>query len=45
MYNLAIFASSFPYLSVEVGTVAIGIVAASIIACGGGNSRLRDRVS
>ena len=45
MYNLAIFTSSFLYPSIKVGTVATGIVVAGIIARGGGNSRLRGRVS
>ena len=45
MYNLAIFASSFPYPSIEVGAVAIGIVVAGIIACGGRDSRLSGKVS
>ena len=45
MYNLAIFTSSFPYPSVEVGAVAIGIVVAGIMACEGRDSGLSGRVS
>ena len=45
MYNLAIFASSFLYPSIEVGTVVTGIVVASIIACGGRDSRLSNKVN
>ena len=44
MYNLAAFTSSFPYPSIEVGAVAIGIVVVSIMARGGGNSGLRGGV-
>ena len=45
MYNLAAFASSFPYPSVKAGTVATGIVITGIIACRGRNGRLRSGVS
>ena len=45
MYNLAVFINSFPYLSVEVGAVATGIVVAGIIACGGENSGLKGKIS
>ena len=45
MYNLAIFTSFFPYPSIEVGAVAIGIVIAGIIACRGKNSGLSNKVS
>ena len=45
MYNLAIFTSSFPYPSIEVGTVVTGIVVVGIIAYKGRNNRLRSKVS
>ena len=45
MYNLAVFTSFFPYPSVEVSTVAIGIVVAGIIARGGRNSGLKGKIS
>ena len=45
MYNLAIFTSSFLYFSVEVGAMAMGIVIVSIMACGGGNSGFRGKIS
>ena len=45
MYNLAAFASSFPYPNIEVGTVATGVVVAGVVAYGGGDSRLRGKVS
>jgi len=45
MYNLATFASSFPYPSVEVGAVVTGIVVAGIVACRGRNGGLRSGVS
>ena len=45
MYNLAAFASSFPYPSVEVGAVVIGIVVADIIAHKSGNSGLKSKIS
>ena len=45
MYNLAIFISSFPYPSVEVGAVATGIVIVGIMACKGGDGRLSSKVS
>ena len=45
MYNLAIFASSFPYPSIEVGAVATGIVIVGIIACGGRDGGLSGKVS
>ena len=45
MYNLAVFASSFPYPNIEVGTVIIGIVIVGVIAYRGGNSGLKDKVS
>ena len=45
MYNLAVFVSSFPYPSVEVGAVATGIVVAGIIACGGRDSGLSGKVN
>ena len=44
MYNLVAFASSFPYPSVEVSAVAMGIVVADIIACGGRDSRFSGGV-
>ena len=44
MYNLAVFASSFPYPSVEVDAVVTGIVVVSVIARRGGNSRFRGGV-
>ena len=44
MYNLAIFTSSFPYPSVEVGAMAIGIVIVGIMACGDRDSKLRGKV-
>ena len=45
MYNLAVFASSFLYFSVEVDAVATSIVIVGVIACGGGNSGLKNKVS
>ena len=45
MYNLAVFASSFPYPNVEVGTVAMGIVVAGIIACKGRDGGLSGGVN
>ena len=45
MYNLAIFTSSFPYPSVEVGAVATGIIVAGIIACRGRDGELSGKVS
>ena len=45
MYNLAIFTSSFPYPSVEAGTVATGIVIVNIMACRSRNSRLKNKIS
>ena len=45
MYNLTIFTSSFPYPSIEVGIMAIGIVIVGIIACRGGDSKLNNKVS
>ena len=45
MYNVAAFTSSFPYPSVKVGAVVTGIVVIGIMACGGGNSELRGKVS
>ena len=45
MYNLAVFISSFPYPSVEVGAVVTGIVVAGIMACGGGDGGLSGKVS
>ena len=45
MYNLTIFTSSFPYPSVEVGAVAMGIIVADIIACRGKDSRLSGKIS
>jgi len=45
MYNLAAFASSFLYPSIEVGTVAIGIVVVDIVAYKGRDSGLRGGVS
>jgi hypothetical protein len=44
VYNLAAFASSFPYPNIEVGTVAINIVIAGIVACGGGDGKLKNKV-
>ena len=44
MYNLAAFASSFLYLNIEVGTVATGVVVVGIMACRGGDGRLRGEV-
>ena len=45
MYNLAIFTSFFPYPSIEVGAVVTGIVVIGIVACGGRDSKLSNRVS
>ena len=45
MYNLAIFASSFPYPSVEVGAVVTGIVVVGIIAYRGRDSGLSNKVN
>jgi hypothetical protein len=45
VYNLAVFISSFPYPSVEVGAVVMGIVVEGIIACGGKDGRLSGKVS
>ena len=45
MYNLAAFASSFPYPSVEAGAVAIGIVVIGVVAYRGRNSELRSEIS
>ena len=45
MYNLTVFINSFLYPSVEVGTVVTGIVVAGIIAYGGRDSRLSNKVS
>ena len=45
MYNLAIFTSSFPYPSVEVGTMATGIVVVGIMAYKGGDGKLSNKVS
>ena len=45
MYNLAIFVSSFPYPSVEVGAVAMGIVVVGIMACRGRDSGLSNKVN
>ena len=44
MYNLAVFISSFPYLSIKVGAMAIGIVIAGIIAYRGRDGRLNGKV-
>ena len=44
IYNLAVFTSSFPYPSIEVGAVVTGIVIANIIACGGKNSRFKGTI-
>jgi hypothetical protein len=44
VYNLAAFASSFPYPNIEVGTVATGVVVAGVVAYGGGDSGLRGEV-
>jgi hypothetical protein len=45
VYNLAIFASSFPYLNIEVGTVVTGVVIVGVVACGGRDSGLRGEVN
>ena len=45
MYNLAVFANSFPYPSIEVSAIAIGIVIAGIITYKGGNSGLNGKIS
>ena len=45
MYNLAVFASSFPYPSIEIGTMVIGIVVVGIIAYRGGDSEFNNKVS
>ena len=45
MYNLAVFASFFLYLSIEAGAVVTGIVIIGIIACRGRNSKLKSKVS
>ena len=45
MCNLAAFTSSFLYPSVEIGTVATGIVIVGIIAHGDRNSRLKNKVN
>jgi hypothetical protein len=44
IYNLAIFASSFPYPNIEVDAIVMGIVVVGIVAYGGGNSRLRGGI-
>ena len=44
MYNLAVFISSFPYLSIKVGAVATGIVVIDI-ACRGGDNKLSSKIS
>ena len=45
MYNLAIFTNSFPYPSIEVGAMAMGIIVANIIAYKGGDGGLSGKVS
>jgi hypothetical protein len=44
VYNLAVFTSSFLYPNIEVGTVAIGVVVVGVMACRGGDGRLRGKV-
>ena len=44
VYNLAIFTSSFLYPSVGVGAIVTDIVVVGVVACGGGNSKLRGEV-
>ena len=45
MYNLAVFANSFPYPSVKVGTVVMGIVVAGIMAYRGRDGGLSGKVN
>ena len=45
VYNLAVFASSFPYPNVEVGTIVMGVVVVGVMACGGGDGGLRGEIS
>ena len=45
MYNLAIFTNSFLYPSVEIGTIATGIIVVGIKAYRGRDSKLSNRVS
>ena len=45
MYNLAIFISSFPYPSIEVGAVVMGIVVIGIIAYKGKDGGFSSKVS
>ena len=45
IYIFAIFTSSFPYFSVEVGAIATGIVVVGVIAYRGKGSGLRDGIS
>ena len=45
MYNLAAFASSFPYFNIEVGTMATGVVVVGVVACRGRDGGLRGEVS
>jgi hypothetical protein len=44
VYNLATFISSFPYPNIEVGTIAIGVVVAGVMACRGRDSGLKSEV-
>ena len=45
MYNLAVFTNSFPYSSVEAGTIVTGIVVVGVMAYKGRNNRLRNKIS
>ena len=44
MYNLATFASSFPYPSIKIGTMVMGIVVVGVVACKGGNAGLKGEI-
>ena len=44
MYNLAVFTSSFLYASIKVGTVVMDIIIIGIIACGGRDNKLKNKI-